>query len=166
MDELVAEIVRHERLYYVEDRPEITDAQYDALVRELMDLEAAHPELQREDSPTRRVGGAPVSELPSVRHEVPLLSLENAYSREELKAWADRVADRLGRLPELVTELKIDGLSIALVYEEGRLVRAATRGEATPPGRCRSRTGLGHSQSAGTPQPSTCSATPGRRSGH
>jgi DNA ligase (NAD+) len=131
MDELVAEIVRHERLYYVEDRPEITDAQYDALVRELMDLEAAHPELQREDSPTRRVGGAPVSELPSVRHEVPLLSLENAYSREELKAWADRVSDRLGRTPEMVTELKIDGLSVALVYEEGRLVRAATRGDGT-----------------------------------
>src|SRR6185369_5926896 len=131
MDELVAEIVRHERLYYVEDRPEITDAQYDALVRELMDLEAAHPELQREDSPTRRVGGAPVSELPSVRHEVPLLSLENAYSREELKAWADRVSDRLGRTPEMVTELKIDGLSVVLVYEEGRLVRAATRGDGT-----------------------------------
>ncbi len=124
-------IRRHERLYYVEDRPEVTDAEYDWLVRELMDLEAAHPELAREDSPTKRVGGAPVSSLANVRHEVPLLSLENAYSREELAAWAERVSGRLGRLPELVMELKIDGLSVALVYEEGRLLRAATRGDGT-----------------------------------
>jgi DNA ligase (NAD+) len=131
MEELVAEIRRHERLYYVEDRPEVTDAEYDRLVRELMDLEAAHPELAREDSPTKRVGGAPVSSLANVRHEVPLLSLENAYSRDELKAWAERVSGRLGRLPELVMELKIDGLSVALVYEEGCFVRAATRGDGT-----------------------------------
>lgn len=131
MSELVAEIERHERLYYVEDKPEITDAQYDMLVRELMALEAAHPDLARPDSPTKRVGGAAVSDLPNVRHEVPLLSLENAYGREELKTWVDRAADRLSRTPELVTELKIDGLSVTLVYEDGRLLRAATRGDGT-----------------------------------
>jgi DNA ligase (NAD+) len=129
--ELTAEIERHARLYYTEDRPELTDAAYDALVRELMDLEAAHPELAREDSPTRRVGGLPLCDLPNVRHEVPLLSLENAYSKEELKVWAERLSGRLGRLPELVTELKIDGLSVTLVYEEGRFIRAATRGDGT-----------------------------------
>jgi DNA ligase (NAD+) len=129
--ELREEISKHARLYYVEDRPEITDAEYDALLRELIALEEAHPELVTPDSPTQRVGGTPVSSLPSVRHEIPLLSLENAYSPEELKAWADRVTDRLGRTPEFVCELKIDGLSVSLVYEGGRLVRAATRGDGT-----------------------------------
>ena len=118
------EVARHARLYHVEDRPEITDAEYDALFRE-------HPELASPDSPTQRVGGTPVSSLPSVRHEIPLLSLDNAYSPEELKAWADRVTDRLGRTPDFVCELKIDGLSVSLLYEDGRLVRAATRGDGT-----------------------------------
>ncbi len=129
--ELRETIGRHARLYYVEDRPEITDAEYDALMRELLALEEAHPELVTPDSPTQRVGGTPVSSLPSVKHEIPLLSLENAYSPDELKAWADRVVDRLGRTPEFVCELKIDGLSVSLVYEDGRLVRAATRGDGT-----------------------------------
>jgi DNA ligase (NAD+) len=129
--ELRETIGRHARLYYVEDRPEITDAEYDALMRELLALEEAHPELVTPDSPTQRVGGTPVSSLPSVRHEIPLLSLENAYSPDELKAWADRVVDRLGRTPDFVCELKIDGLSVSLVYEDGRLARAATRGDGT-----------------------------------
>lgn len=129
--ELREEIERHARLYYVEDRPELTDAEYDALLRELTSLEEAHPELVTPDSPTQRVGGAPAGELPNVRHEIPLLSLENAYAPEELKAWADRVVDRLGRTPAFVCELKIDGLSISLVYENGVLVRAATRGDGT-----------------------------------
>jgi DNA ligase (NAD+) len=129
--ELRETIGRHARLYYVEDHPEITDAEYDALMRELLALEEAHPELVTPESPTQRVGGTPVSSLPSVRHEIPLLSLENAYSPDELKAWADRVVDRLGRTPEFVCELKIDGLSVSLVYEGGRLVRAATRGDGT-----------------------------------
>ncbi|MBK9062798.1 MAG: NAD-dependent DNA ligase LigA [Acidobacteria bacterium] len=129
--ELREEISKHARLYYVEDRPEITDAEYDALLRELIALEAAHPDLVTPDSPTQRVGGPPVSSLPNVKHEIPLLSLENAYSPEELKAWADRVVDRLGRTPEFVCELKIDGLSVSLVYEGGRLARAATRGDGT-----------------------------------
>ncbi|MFI5180555.1 MAG: NAD-dependent DNA ligase LigA [Thermoanaerobaculia bacterium] len=126
------EIRRHERLYYVESRPEITDAEFDALMRKLKGLEEVHPDLVTQDSPTQRVGGAPVSELPSVRHEVPLLSLENAYDEAELKAWLVRVADRLGGgTPEIVCELKIDGLSVSLVYEDGVLVRAATRGDGT-----------------------------------
>ena len=129
--ELRDEIAKHARLYYVEDRPEITDAEYDALLRELVAFEEAHPELVTPDSPTQRVGGTPVSSLPSVKHEIPLLSLENAYSPEELKAWADRVVLRLGRTPEFVCELKIDGLSVSLVYEDGRLARAATRGDGT-----------------------------------
>ncbi len=129
--ELREEIDRHARLYYVEDRPEITDAEYDVLFRELIALEEAHPELVTPDSPTQRVGGTPVGELPAVRHEIPLLSLENAYSPEELKAWADRVVDRLGRTPAFVCELKIDGLSVSLTYKAGVLVRAATRGDGT-----------------------------------
>ena len=132
VEELRQEIRRHERLYHVEARPEITDAEFDALVRELVALEEAHPALVTSDSPTQRVGGAPVSELPSVRHEVPLLSLENAYDAAELEAWLDRVTDRLdGRIPDVVSELKIDGLSVSLLYEKGVLVRAATRGDGT-----------------------------------
>ncbi len=129
--ELRDEIRRHDRLYHTEARPEITDAAYDALVRELKALEAEHPELVTPDSPTQRVGGAPVSDLPNVRHEIPLLSLDNAYNREELEAWLKRVNDRLGRMPAFVCELKIDGLSVSLVYENGVLVRAATRGDGT-----------------------------------
>ena len=129
---LRAELRRHERLYYVLARPEVSDAEYDALARELLAIEERWPELVTPDSPTRRVGGAPVDDLPNVRHEVPLLSLENAYSEAELDAWLTRVTDRLdGRLPEIVCELKIDGLSISLVYEEGVLVRGATRGDGT-----------------------------------
>ncbi|HEX2757191.1 MAG TPA: NAD-dependent DNA ligase LigA, partial [Thermoanaerobaculia bacterium] len=129
--ELRDEIQRHARLYYVEDRPAITDAEYDALLRELIALEGAHPELLTPDSPTQRVGGTPVTDLPNVRHEIPLLSLENAYTPEELAAWVTRVKERLGRTPPLVCELKIDGLSVSLVYEGGVLVRAATRGDGT-----------------------------------
>ena len=129
--ELREEIEKHARLYYVEDRPELADAEYDALLRELISLEEAHPEIVTPDSRTQRVGGLPVGELPNVRHEIPLLSLENAYAPEELRAWADRVVDRLGRTPAFVCELKIDGLSVSLVYEGGRLVRAATRGDGT-----------------------------------
>ncbi len=129
--ELRDEIRRHDRLYHTEARPEITDAEYDALVRELKALEAERPELVTPDSPTQRVGGAPVSDLPNVRHEIPLLSLDNAYNREELEAWLKRVKERLGRAPALVCELKIDGLSVSLVYEDGSLPRAATRGDGT-----------------------------------
>ena len=130
--ELRDELRRHEHLYYVLARPEISDREYDALSRELLAIEAAYPEVVTPDSPSRRVGGAPVDGLPNVRHEVPLLSLENAYDEAELGAWLARVRDRLdGRLPEIVCELKIDGLSVSLVYERGLLVRGATRGDGT-----------------------------------
>ena len=129
---LSEEIRRHERLYYVENRPEITDAAFDALMRELVALEGEHPDLALPDSPARRVGGAPAEGFPTVAHRVPMLSLENAYSWEEAEAWHARVAKNLsGRSPAFVAELKIDGLSVSLRYEEGRLVRGATRGDGS-----------------------------------
>jgi DNA ligase (NAD+) len=128
--ELADEIRRHERLYYVEDRPEITDAEFDALMRELVALEEKYPELAAPDSPARRVGGAPVEDFAAVEHARPMLSLENAYSWEEAEGWRARVRRILGEEPPgYVVELKIDGLSISLRYEEGVLVRGATRGD-------------------------------------
>ncbi|HKA36932.1 MAG TPA: NAD-dependent DNA ligase LigA [Thermoanaerobaculia bacterium] len=128
--ELAAEILRHERLYYVESRPEITDAEFDALMRELVALEEKYPRLATPDSPARRVGGAPSEGFETVPHAVPMLSLENAYSREEALAWLARAVRILGsEPPAYVAELKIDGLSISVRYEDGVLVRAATRGD-------------------------------------
>jgi DNA ligase (NAD+) len=129
--ELSDEIRRHERLYYVESRPEITDAQFDALMRELIALEEKHPELASPDSPARRVGGEPAESFAAVTHATPMLSLENAYSWEEAEAWHARLSRALGGTePEAyVAELKIDGLSITLRYEGGILVRGATRGD-------------------------------------
>ncbi|HTR02818.1 MAG TPA: NAD-dependent DNA ligase LigA [Thermoanaerobaculia bacterium] len=132
VDALREQIRRHERLYHVEGRPEITDAQFDALMRELVALETEHPELATEDSPSRRVGGAPVEAFDSVVHARPMLSLENAYSWDEAEAWLARAERVLGRPPAgFVAELKIDGLSLSLRYEGGRLVRGATRGDGT-----------------------------------
>jgi DNA ligase (NAD+) len=129
-EELRAEILRHERLYYVDDRPEISDAQFDLLMRELVALEEKHPELAVPDSPARRVGGRPAEGFEAVAHAVPMLSLENAYSWEEAEAWLARARRVLGAdPPAYVAELKIDGLSISLRYEGGRLVRGATRGD-------------------------------------
>jgi DNA ligase (NAD+) len=123
------EIRRHERLYYG-GQPEITDAEFDGLMRELATLEGAHPELATDDSPTRRVGGAPVDGFETVVHVRPMLSLENAYSWEEAEAWLARAERVLGRpVAGFVAELKIDGLSISLRYEGGRLRRGATRGD-------------------------------------
>ncbi|MFI5165587.1 MAG: NAD-dependent DNA ligase LigA [Thermoanaerobaculales bacterium] len=123
------EIRRHEHLYYVLARPEISDLAFDQLLAELRDLEAAHPELVTPDSPTQRVGGAPADELPQVHHAVPMLSLDNSYSESELGEWHERVSRGLGRAPRgLVAELKIDGVSLSLVYENGLLARAVTRG--------------------------------------
>ena len=128
--ELTAEILRHERLYYVEGRPEITDAEFDRLVAELAALERAHPDLAAPDSPTQRVGGEPAEGFATVEHAVPMLSLENAYSWEEAEAWRARLVRSLGEEPPgYVAELKIDGLSISLRYENGVLARAATRGD-------------------------------------
>ncbi|MEP7131904.1 MAG: NAD-dependent DNA ligase LigA [Acidobacteriota bacterium] len=128
--ELREELTRHERLYYVDNRPEITDAQFDVLMRELVALEERYPELAVQDSPARRVGGRPAEGFPTVEHATPMLSLENAYDWEEAEAWLARARRILGDdPPAYVAELKIDGLSIALRYENGRLVRGATRGD-------------------------------------
>ncbi len=126
------ELRRHERLYYVESRPEITDAEFDRLMRELVQLEAEHPELASLDSPSRRVGGEPAEGFATVVHAEVMLSLENAYSWDEALAWLARATRVLGREPRgFVVELKIDGLSISLRYEGGRLARGATRGDGT-----------------------------------
>ena len=129
-EELRREILRHERLYYVESRPEIADADFDALMRELAALEERYPELATVDSPTRRVGGQPVEGFETVEHRVPMLSLENAYSWEEAQAWQARLRRALEEdPPAYAVELKIDGLSISLSYENGRLRRGVTRGD-------------------------------------
>ncbi len=129
-ERLREEILRHERLYYVEGRPEISDAEFDRLMTELAAIETAHPELASADSPTRRVGGVPAEGFATVEHAIPMLSLENAYSWEEAEAWRVRLVRALGSEPPgYVAELKIDGLSIAVRYENGVLVRAATRGD-------------------------------------
>lgn len=136
--ELIAAINEADRRYYVDDAPTLTDAEYDALRIELNALEAAHPELVTPDSPSQRVGPnaddrvEPAVKLTEVRHERPMLSLSNAFSPEEVADFAASAAKGLGgREPELVAELKIDGLAISLMYERGQLVRAATRGDGT-----------------------------------
>src|SRR4029079_504313 len=132
--ELRAQLEYHNRRYYVLDDPEIGDDQYDALLDELRGIEAEHPELVTSDSPTQRVGAEPVSNLRKVTHELPMLSLANARSEEELRAWVDRMRNHLAREgienPEFtfVAEPQIDGLAISLLYEDGVLVRGATRG--------------------------------------
>ncbi|MGD0682700.1 MAG: NAD-dependent DNA ligase LigA [Terracidiphilus sp.] len=132
--ELSAELRRHEHLYYVLDSPEISDASYDALMNELKQLEAAHPELVTPDSPTQRVGGKPAEGFRKVAHSRPMLSLDNAYSAEELAAWDTRCRELAGPLPvEYVAEYKLDGLSVALRYEStdggARLTTGITRGD-------------------------------------
>ena len=136
--ELRAAIERANRLYHVDDAPEITDAEYDALFRELVDLESANPELVTPDSPTQRVGGTPVGQLTEVRHSTPMLSLGNAFSHDEVRAFDARVRKLLaldeeeGALePRYVTELKIDGLAVSLRYERGHFVQGATRGDGS-----------------------------------
>ncbi|OXS13787.1 DNA ligase (NAD(+)) LigA [Zobellella denitrificans] len=119
--------------YYVEDAPSVPDAEYDRLMRELVALEQVHPELLDPDSPSQKVGGAPVSAFPEVQHALPMLSLDNVFSDEELAAFEKRVMDRLDRAEplEFCCEPKLDGLAVSLVYEQGRLVQAATRGDGS-----------------------------------
>ncbi len=134
IESLRNEIRRHDRLYYVEARPEITDREYDALVEKLRQLEENHPELVTPDSPTRRIGDEPVPELTSVTHRVPMLSIDNTYSAEDLAAWGRRVEKLLhgeGHSKEpirWVLELKIDGVAVSLTFAHGLLELAATRG--------------------------------------
>ncbi len=130
IEALRAEIIRHERLYYGSDAPEISDGEFDALMNRLKALEAAHPELASEDSPTRRVGGERSNTFAPVPHRIPMLSLDNCYAPEEFLDWHARVKKGLKDEPfELVVEAKIDGLSCSIEYEDGNLVRASTRGD-------------------------------------
>ncbi len=128
--ELVELISHHDRKYYVEDDPEISDREYDLLMKELSALEASNPELITPGSPTQRVSGRPVDEFSQVEHRVSMLSLDNCYSADELRDFDGRVRKWLpGEEVEYVVELKIDGLGIALLYQKGMLVRGATRGD-------------------------------------
>ncbi len=131
---LRAEIAGHDEAYHQRDAPTVSDADYDALVRELRDLEEAHPDLVTEDSPTQRVGAAPSTLFAPVEHRSPMMSLDNAFDAESLEAWGERLERRLGAGPDddpvdYVCELKIDGVAISVVYEDGHLVQAATRGD-------------------------------------
>ena len=124
----------HEERYYVHNDPDISDAEFDALLHELERLERAHPDLVTPESPTQRVAGRPIDGFETVEHLVPMLSLDNAYNEDELRAFDERVRKgaALGDAAvAYVAELKIDGLSIALTYEDGRLVRGATRGDGS-----------------------------------
>ena len=132
IESLREEIRNHEYRYYVLDDPQISDAEFDRLMNELKKLEAAHPELITPDSPTQRVGGKPREGFVKVAHSAPMLSLDNAYSEEELRDWERRVHELSGRNDiEYVCELKLDGMSLALRYEDGRLVRGITRGDGS-----------------------------------
>jgi DNA ligase (NAD+) len=138
IDELSQELREHNRRYYNDSNPTVSDAEYDALFRELQRLESEHPELAQPDSPTQRVGAPPVDGFENVEHQRPMLSLANAFDGTELKEWDERVKKRLtdadlkgvdSSSVEYVTELKFDGLAISLLYEDGVLVRGATRGD-------------------------------------
>ncbi|KJS55491.1 NAD-dependent DNA ligase LigA [Streptomyces rubellomurinus] len=128
--ELSVEITDHRARYYEQDAPVVSDAEFDALMRELEGIEAEHPALVTPDSPTQRVGGAPTALFAAVEHRERLLSLDNAMDDEELGAWADRVATELHGIDyHYLCELKVDGLAVNLTYENGQLVQAATRGD-------------------------------------
>src|SRR3954453_15817443 len=130
--ELREQIHFHDRKYYEEARPQISDREYDRLMQELLDLEKEHPELITPESPTQRVGGDVQTELKSVRHAVPMMSIGNTYSEGDIRAFDERVKRALGgEQPAYVLEPKIDGTSISLRYEDGRLVLGATRGRGT-----------------------------------
>ena len=130
IEELRAQISHHNEQYYGTDAPEISDAEYDLLLRELRDLEAQHPELADDQSPSESVGAAAITTFDPVVHRVPMTSLDNAMDESELRAWGERVAKGLDGQPvRFVCELKIDGLAISIRYENGRMVQAATRGD-------------------------------------
>ncbi|MFY9792320.1 MAG: NAD-dependent DNA ligase LigA [Candidatus Sulfotelmatobacter sp.] len=132
IEALREKIRHHEYLYYVLDQPEISDAEFDKLMRQLKDAEAEHPELLTADSPTQRVGGKPREGFVKVRHSSPMLSLDNTYNEDELRDWERRVHELSGRKDvDYVCELKLDGMSLALIYEDGKLVRGITRGDGT-----------------------------------
>ncbi|OHY95300.1 DNA ligase (NAD(+)) LigA [Vibrio rotiferianus] len=133
LEELKESLHYHAVRYYVEDNPEIPDAEYDRMMRELLDIEAEHPELVTVDSPSQRVGGQPLSEFSQVTHEVPMLSLDNAFDDAELDGFHKRAQDRVvgHSIEQYCCEPKLDGLAVSLLYENGVLVQAATRGDGT-----------------------------------
>ena len=128
-------IRHHEYCYYVLDAPEIPDVEYDKLIKQLQNLELTHPELITPDSPTQRVGGAPLSQFSSIRHQLPMLSLDNVFDESSFIAFNKRIKDRLEldeeQAVEYCCELKLDGLAVSLLYENGQLIQAATRGDGT-----------------------------------
>ena len=130
MKELVALLNQYATEYYTSDNPSVSDAEYDKLYRELVELEAAHPEAVLPDSPTHRVGGRVLDSFEKYQHQYPLYSLQDAFSREELDAFDARVRKEFPSV-SYVCELKIDGLSISLSYENGVLVTGATRGDGS-----------------------------------
>ncbi len=128
--ELCELLARANRAYYVDDAPEMTDSEYDALLRELDALETAHPELRDPNSPTQRVGGEPIDAFRTVQHRAPMMSIDNTYSVEDLRAWHERVLKGLDdETPQYVCDPKIDGVAVALRYEQGVLTLAASRGD-------------------------------------
>ena len=130
VNQLRDEIRRHDALYYQQAAPEISDREYDRLMRQLVELETTHPELQHPDSPTQKVGGAPIEGFVTVEHLVPMLSIDNAFSESELTEFGSRVVKLIGPKPvEWVVEYKVDGVALSLIYENGHLVRAVTRGD-------------------------------------
>src|ERR1700730_18049017 len=130
IDALRDTLRRHEHLYYVLDQPEISDAEYDVMIRRLQELEAQHPELVTGDSPTQRVGGKPREGFVKVPHSSPMLSLDNALNEDEMREFDRRVRDLLkGEAYEYVAELKMDGLSMAAHFRKGRFAQAVTRGD-------------------------------------
>ena len=130
IEALRKKIRHHEHLYYVLDDPKISDAEFDLLMNELKQLEAEHPKLIAPDSPTQRVGGKPREGFVKVPHSSPMLSLDNTYNEEELRDWERRVHELSGRKDiDYVCELKLDGMSLALIYENGKLIRGVTRGD-------------------------------------
>jgi DNA ligase (NAD+) len=132
VEKLRQSLERHNRLYYVEDAPEITDAEYDALFRELQALEAEHPKLRTPDSPTQRVGGAPLAQFAEVRHRTPMLSIGNAFDEEAVRAFDKRMREALEvEAIEYAAEPKFDGLAVSLTYRGGVFAQAATRGDGT-----------------------------------
>ena len=131
IDRLIRDINRHNYQYYMLDNPTISDYDFDQLLQELIDLEAAHPELRRPDSPTQRVGGEITKRFETVEHLYPMQSLGNTYSQGDLIEFDRRVRELLAVPPEYVCELKYDGVAISLIYENGTLVRAVTRGDGT-----------------------------------
>ncbi|MBM7557365.1 NAD-dependent DNA ligase LigA [Halanaerobacter jeridensis] len=128
VSELREQLREHNYYYFVKDDPQISDRKYDQLMQELVELEEKYPELKREDSPTQRVGGEAIDEFEKVEHDVPLLSLDKSFSAEELRDFDQRVKKEITEEFEYVVELKIDGLSASLLYENGKLVQGATRG--------------------------------------